>query len=211
MGKGKNKKNTKPKTDSNPLKSVNLSFPETMSAEDIQHVIARAILEAEEIKTQNDQAQRQKEHEEFLKNLGYKEHKSKIKSLFNRVYIVLVIIFGCKKTIKGDRATFALVKTGVYMIAWILRAVFFILAITALFFIPYQLKHTLDGNYPLMISLIILSVAVSILFFVISGLFRMSTLEIDNINDRNYMFGLFASITSIVSIVVAIIAVIKGV
>jgi hypothetical protein len=41
-------------------------------------------------------------------------------------------------------------------------------------------------------------------------MFRMASIEIEKIEDRNYLFGLFASVASIVSIVIAIIAVVKG-
>ena len=49
-----------------------------------------------------------------------------------------------------------------------------------------------------------------ILAFVFSRLFRMAGIEIDNLDDRNYLFGLFASITSLISIIIAVIAIVKG-
>ena len=50
MGKIRNKKKPKQNIASNPSQFVNISLPENMSAEEMQHLIAFAIVEAEEIK-----------------------------------------------------------------------------------------------------------------------------------------------------------------
>ena len=50
----------------------------------------------------------------------------------------------------------------------------------------------------------------AVVSFLLSRMFRMASIEVDKIEDRSLLFGIFASITSIVSIVVAIIAVVQG-
>lgn len=42
--------------------------------------------------------------------------------------------------------------------------------------------------------------------FLFSRMFRMASIEVNKIEDRNLLFGIFASVTSIVSIVIAVIA-----
>ena len=48
---------------------------------------------------------------------------------------------------------------------------------------------------------------VALLIF--SRVFRIASIEVDEIRDNNYLFGLFAALTSIVSIIVAIVALLK--
>ena len=55
MGKIRNKKKSKQNIASNPLQSVNISLPANMSAEEMQHLIANAIIEAEDIKAQKEE------------------------------------------------------------------------------------------------------------------------------------------------------------
>ena len=43
----------------------------------------------------------------------------------------------------------------------------------------------------------------------VSRVFRIAAIEVDEIRDNNYLFGLFAAMTSIISIIVAIIALAK--
>ena len=58
MRKGRNKKKSKQNIASNPLQSVNISLSENMSAKEMQHIIANAIIEAEEIKAQKEEQNR---------------------------------------------------------------------------------------------------------------------------------------------------------
>ena len=43
----------------------------------------------------------------------------------------------------------------------------------------------------------------------ISRIFRIAAIEVDEIRDNNYLFGLFAAMASIISIIVAIVALLK--
>ncbi len=43
---------------------------------------------------------------------------------------------------------------------------------------------------------------------IMSGIFRMASIEVDSFEDRNFLVGLFAAITSIISIAVAIVAIV---
>ena len=49
--------------------------------------------------------------------------------------------------------------------------------------------------------------AVGLMLLFVSGLFRMAGMEIDDMDDRSYLLGLFACVTSIVSIVIALITI----
>lgn len=93
MGRGRGKKKVKPNTDLSSLKAANISLPENINAKEMQHVIAHAILEAEEIKNQKEKKQHEAALAEWRKIIGYKEHKNGIKRFFNDIKISFKILF----------------------------------------------------------------------------------------------------------------------
>jgi hypothetical protein len=204
--KKKNKKQNK--------SEVKQAPPITLSGEDLQHLIAHAIIEADEIKEEALYKQQDAELLEWRAATGYKEFSDKsiflrsVKTFFNRFWCFIKLCFVPSKAIKGDRASFALMKLFLRIFfdfaKWILglSSLMFILYGIVLFFAPETMPVLWISN----IGLIILGITV----FFLSRMFRMASIEIEKIEDRNYLFGLFASVASIVSIVIAIIAVVKG-
>lgn len=207
MGKGKNKK-TKQNADSKPLQSVNINLPENMSAEEMQHIIACAIVEAEEIKIQKEEEQRKVALAKWRDKIGYKEYENKLKRFFNDVKVLKNILFLPKNDIKGDLASSVLLKTFIALFFWIMKWCSLLFAIFLIGCFPIQYIRGSISEFPWYLYMYCIPFAV--LTFIFSRLFRMAGIEIDNLDDRNYLFGLFASITSLVSIVVAVIAVAKG-
>ncbi len=69
--------------------------------------------------------------------------------------------------------------------------------------IQYLMGNTRQFPWLLYIDYILLAV----IAFLFSRLFRMASIEIDKLDDHNYLFGLFASITSFISIVIAVVAI----
>jgi hypothetical protein len=118
------------------------------------------------------------------------------------------LCFVQSKAIKGDRASFALMKMFLevfFSIAkWTLglASLCFVICGVVMFFGADTAQTTWFSNVGYILRGIVL--------FFFSRMFRMAIIEIDKIEDRNYLFGLFASVTSIVSILIAIIALLKG-
>ena len=208
MAKGK-KKNKKQNNS-----EVKQASPITLSGEDMQHLIAHAIIEADEIKEEALRKQQDAELLEWRVATGYKEFSDKskflrsVKTFFNRFWCFIKLCFVPSKAIKGDRASFALMK--LFLCAFFGFAKW-ILGLASLLFVVYGIalffaSETMPVLWISNIGLIILGITV----FFLSRMFRMASIEIEKIEDRNYLFGLFASVASIVSIVIAIIAVVKG-
>ena len=206
----KNKKKSKKQ---NKTEAKVVSVP-TSTDEQLQHLIARAIAEADEIKEQERRKQQDAELLEWRAATGYKEFDDKskllrgVKSFFNRFGCFIMLCFVPSKAIKGDRASFALMKLFLRIFfdfaKWILglASLLFVVYGIALFFAPETLPVLWISN----VGLTILGITT----FFLSRMFRMASIEIEKIEDRNYLFGLFASVASIVSIVIAIVAVVKG-
>lgn len=207
MGKGKNKK-TKQNADSKPLQSVNINLPENMSAEEMQRIIANAIVEAEEIKAQKEEEQRKVDLAEWHNKIGYKEYENKLKQFFNEVKVLKNILFLPKNDIKGDLASSVLLKSFIALFFWIMKWCSLLLAIFLISYLPARFFIEKMSSFPWLLYLYCIPFA--FLAFIFSRLFRMAGIEIDNLDDRNYLFGLFASITSLVSIIIAVIAIVKG-
>lgn len=208
MGKGKSKKKAKQNTSSNPLQSTNINLPENMNAEGMQHIIANAIVEAEEIKAQKEENHRKKVLAEWHKTIGYKEHENGFKQFCNYVYVFIKILFLPKKDIKGNTASSVLLILFIELFFGLMKWISLLLAILLLVCFPILYFMGNISQFPW--QLYSYCVPLALLAFIFSRLFRMAGIEIDNLNDRNYLFGLFASITSFVSIIIAVVAIVKG-
>ena len=204
MGKIRNKKKSKQNIASNPLQSVNISLPANMSAEEMQHLIANAIIEAEDIKAQKEEAALAEWHN----IVGYKKYKNKMKQFFNDVKAFTKILFLPKKYIEGDRASTILLKSVISLFFGLMKWCSLIIAILLIALVPAQYLMQNIAVLPWYQNVLFISFGV--LAFIFSRLFRMAAIEIDNLDDRNYLFSLFTSITSLVSIIIAVIAIVKG-
>lgn len=138
MRKIKNKKKSKQNIASNPSQSVNISLPENMSAEEMQHIIANAIIEAEEIKAQKEEEKRKAALAEWHNIVGYKEYQNKIKQFFNNVKTFTKILFLPKKYIKGDRASTILLKSVISLFFGLMKWCSLTLAVLLIAFVPAQ-------------------------------------------------------------------------
>ena len=93
MAKQKNDKKKRNKLD------VNIQVPPNMSAEDLQHIIANAIVEADEIKEENRRIRQENELKEWHSAIGYKEFTDKntvlrtLKTFFNRLCSFVRVCF----------------------------------------------------------------------------------------------------------------------
>ncbi len=80
----------------------------------------------------------------------------------------------------------------------------------AIVFCIYPLLQLFGLSTPIPWFQNVLYIMYGIIAFIFSRLFRMAGIEVEKIEDRNYLIGIFASVTSLISIVIAIIAVVKG-
>ena len=156
----------------------------------------------------------QKEHAEWRKDIGYKDYSDKtpfkkgILTFFNRLFCFFKVMFIPAKKVKGDMASFGLLQMSVsacFSLAKFISFLAFILLFfggIASFFIP------LETALPWTTS--VWCIFIGFGCFMFSRMFRMASIEIQKIEDRNYLFGIFASLASIVSIIIAIVSIAKG-
>lgn len=204
------KKNKKNKNASS--NNVNIVLPESLSADEMKNIFVEAMLEVEKRKSKVEEEKAAKELKEWQDSIGVKFYPKKKKIRFrwfkrtwNDIVVFFKMCFVSKDKIKGDRATTGLLKFFLGLIFELMKAALVLCSIALATFIPLQ--YLIDGITPLKVQENIFIGGFAILIFMLSRLFRIAGFEIEKIDDKNYLFGVLASITSIISIVVAIIAI----
>lgn len=197
MGKDRNKKNKQ--------KSVPIQAPQGFSAEEWSHIIAKAIEEAE----QNRRAKADKQREEDIKvwqeTVGYRDysnvHRPKrwMLKIFNVLRVLWKTSFVPRSKVMGDRITFSLLQMISAMCFGIIGVILLLVAI-ALIAIP--LVFALGGE-TIAWWQAVYSMVWGVLVFLISRLFRIASIELENMENRGYLLSICACIVSIVSLVVA--------
>ena len=164
------------------------------------------------LRLQKDKAD--KDLKEWRESLGIKEYPKdakirfrRAKQFFNTFGAFFRLSFISKKKIKGDRATTSLLKFFLVIIFDVAKFALMVWSVLLVLLIPLQ--YIVNSISILTIPQNILVFCFAILSFILSRLFRIASVEIENIDDKNYLFGVFASITSIVSIIVAIVSIFK--
>ena len=206
MAKDKKKSKKQNKVEAKPI-----SAP-LFTEEQMQHLIARAIVEAEEMRKEVQHEQKKTEREEWRAAIGYKEFRSKsalwrrIQTGWNSFLCFIKIFFVPAEKIKGDRAMVALMrvllKMSMVLAQWaMLFAGILCVAhgIGMFFWQEISLKWVISNLF---------EIVWGVPFFALAGFFRIASIEVEKIDDRNYLFGFFAVVTSIVSIVLAVVSVI---
>ena len=192
---------------------VNVVLPDSMSAEEMQQIITNALLAVEDAKEQKSKKQKEEERKCFREAMGYKDYphekgfKKSFLVFFNRVKVFFKLLFAPKHLIKGDTATFGLLKMSVEMFLWIAKWATMLFTVFVIAYIPLQYIVETIPILPVLSSVQLCVFAVS--SFILSRMFRMASIEVDKIEDRSLLFGIFASVASIVSIVIAVVAVLK--
>lgn len=208
MGKRRNKKNTKQNITPTPLQAVNINLPENMSMEEMQHMIACAIIEAEEIKAQKEEERHKIAQAKWHKKIGYKEYDNKFLQFLNDLKSFKNILVLPKKDIEGDRASVILLKLFLYLFFCIMQFFSLLFSVVFIAYVPIQYFREDMNKFPWYLYAYFAPLA--LFSFILARLFRMADAEIENIEDRSYLFGLFTSVTSFVSIIIAVVSIVKG-
>ncbi|MBD5631734.1 MAG: hypothetical protein HDP34_00690 [Clostridia bacterium] len=204
----KSQKIQKKKSVSNNIRPINIIPPENMTSDELQHIIANAILDAEYIKEQRIIEQKEKEKSDWREKIGAKKNKNKIKDIFNGLKVLFKVSFMPKKNIKGDSITIGLLKFFLSLFFDIVSVLLLLTGLYLIFIIHFQ--HLIINTPKLAISTNIISIAYGFLILVLSRLFRIASIETEQIEDRNHVFGIFTSVTSLISIIIAVVALVKG-
>lgn len=195
MGKKKQKQRNQNKVEN--VKSDTLMV---IDDERITKIIVNALTEYDKQKLEAAKVEKEKERETAEAKLGEKGNKGKFRA-------VLKILFRPKKYAKNMNAGAGLVRAALYAFYKLVELITLICAILFLAVIPLQ--YCIPSVVPMKWYLSVVSGVWSITLLLLSRMFRIAAIEVDEVKDNNYLFGLFTAVTSIVSAIVSIIALVK--
>ena len=195
MGKKKQKQKSQ-------IKVENVKADTLMPIDDerITKIIVNALAEYDRQKQKAAKEEAEKERKTAEAKLGIKGNKGKFRA-------VLKILFRPKKYAKNMNAGVGLVRVALYTFYKLVELINLICAVLFLAVIPLQ--YCIPSVVPMKWYLSVVSGVWGITLLLLSRMFRIATIEVDEVKDNNYLFGLFTAVTSIVSAIVSIIALVK--
>lgn len=197
MGKKKQKQKQKSQ-----IKVENVKSDTLMPIDDerITKIIVNALAEYDRQKQEAAKVEKEKERETAEAKLGEKGNKGKFPT------VLKAAIFP-KKYKENLTVNVGLLQYALKLLYWIIEVGLYIIA--ACLFLCLPLHNIIPQLTNVDIGLTIVFFVFSFPTFLLARIFRMAGIELDDITDSNYIFGLFAALTSIVSIIVAIVALLK--
>lgn len=195
MGKKKQKQRNQ-----NKVGNVKIDTLTTLDDERITKIIVNALTEYDKQKQEAAKVEKGKERETAEAKLGIKGNKGK----FTAVLKVMVFPKKYKKMLTVNTVLLRVALKSLYKIVEI---ILYIIAACLLLCLPLHniFPQLTNVDIGLTIALFVFSFPT----FLLARIFRMAGIELEDITDSNYIFGLFAALTSIVSIIVAIVALLK--
>lgn len=195
MGKSKQKQRNQ-----NKVGNVKIDTLTTLDDERITKIIVNALTEYDKQKQETAKVEKEKERKAAEAKLGIKGNKGKFRA-------VLKILFRPKKYAKNMNAGAGLVRVALYAFYKLVELITLICAILFLAVIPLQ--YCIPSVVPMKWYLSVVSGVWGITLLLLSRMFRIAAIEVDEVKDNNYLFGLFTAVTSIVSAIISIIALVK--
>ena len=181
-----------------------ITFPAGMSQAEMQHIIANAIIEAR--KADEDAKRKQKEAniQELQEAVGLKTFHDKnrflrgIKIAINKAKCFFKICFLPRKYIRGDRVTFGIMSMLLTLIFALVALVLYMVAI--LFFICGIIAFIRRQGAPLWGIEWYAFIPFSFSAFLFASIFRISAIETEKVEDRNYIQSLLNIVLAIIFI-----------
>ena len=195
MGKSKQKQRNQ-----NKVENVKIDTLTTLDDERITKIIVNALTEYDKQKQEAAKVEKEKEIETAEAKLGIKGNKGKFPT-------ALKAAISPKKYKENLMVNVGLLQYALKLLYWIIEVGLYIIA--ACLFLCLPLHNIFPQLTNIDIGLTIALFVFSFPTFLLARIFRMAGIELEDITDSNYIFGLFAALTSIVSIIVAIVALLK--
>lgn len=194
---GKKKRKQKVQNETRDVKNETFT---SLDDERITRIIVNALTEYDCQKQETANAEKEKERKTAESKLGIKGNKGKFLA-------ALKILIHPKKYAKDANAGAELVKLALRFFYKSIEWIVAICAVLLLAIIPLQ--YAISNITPMEWYINIICGVWGTALLLLSRVFRIAAIEVDEIKDNNYLFGLFAAMASIISIIVAIIAVVK--
>lgn len=211
MSKSKNKKKTKQSTrTSGKIVSSSIEFSKKdMSSDDLQETIVNSLLVYDQKKAEMAKQAEEDELQTRREAIGYKDYSNRklipriIMIFLNRLKVFIRVLFMPKEKIRGEYMTTSLMSTAVSSLFGLIKWMLWIIA--AVLLLRYPLSFVVPSIPTIKMSLYLVYIGISILAFVFAQVFRIVSIEMEKMQDRNYVVDIFAAVTAIVSIIISLV------
>lgn len=200
------KKKTKAKKQVTTQKQTSNGTFLQITAEELQNIIANALLQAEEQRKQIEQDKQERQCQEWKERVGYKDYSKTNKMIawilkaINNTICFFKIMFAKPEKIRDDRTIMAVLNLELSSSYAFREAISFLISLCLIAFIPFQyFVHFF--SVPWYVNIVF--VVFAFYFFYLGSKFRRMAYEVDNIKDNNLIVGLIALNHSNISIVLA--------
>lgn len=180
--------------------SIKAECSAVIDDERIAKIIVNALTEYDKQKQEKAKAESEEKSKADETRLGINGNKEKIRDVFK-------ILFHPKKYAKNMNVETALVKLALQSFYKIVEWIALICAIIFIASIPLQ--YCIPSVTPMEWYLSLVSGMWGVTLLLLSRIFRIAAIEVYEVKDSNYLFGLFAAVMSVVSAIVSIIALVK--
>lgn len=190
-----------------------VTVPASMSQAEMQHIIANAIIEAQKEKEDAKQKQKEANIRELQEAIGLKEYNDKnrllriIKTAINRIKCFFKICFLSRKNIKGDRVTFGILSMLLTLVFALVSLVLYV--VSFIFFVCGIIALIRGQGAPLWGIEWYAFIPFSFAAFIFASIFRISSIEIEKVEDRDYIQSLLNIVLAIIAAVFAYLSLIK--
>ena len=173
--------------------------------------LAAAIVKAQKIEKENEEKARKAALSKWEKEIGYNNHADKqglsrnVLCFFNRIKVVWNIMFISKKKHIVTSPTSAFIQGLTASFFGVIQKLLVFLAVSFLAVIIYHpgvkyglLEYFMCGSF-------------AVLSFMLSRMFRLMTIEIEQMSNREQVLGVFTAVVSVIPLIEKIVELFKGV
>ena len=163
--------------------------------------LAEAIIRAQKLAEENEAKRKEKELSEWRKSIGYKSHSDKKglkKKLFvfcNAIKVFFNLMFFSKKNKLKVSATGAFMQS---ITASFFNLIKFMLWVLAVAFLSMAFCH---GNIAFGLTDYLYYIGFACIAFVLSGIFRLMAIEVEQMSDGERIIGIFTAVLSVVPMI----------
>lgn len=204
--KNKRESNTSGTKNAPPL---NITMSDGMSASEMQSLIVSALLEYDQKKQERDKQIEANALNEWRQRIGYKDFSDRkflsriVLTIANSLMTLLKVLFMRKKQITGDFATISLMRIAVSLVFSIAKWVLW--GISTFLFLAYPCSLIVPGIPEIRFSEAVLHIEIGLITLLFAQLFRIASIEIEKMKDRNYIVDIFAAVAAVAAIIISLV------
>ncbi len=207
MNKSRKRKEKPKETQNTP--PLNITMPSGMSNAEMQALIVSSLLEYDRQKQVLEKQKDDAERKEWQSRIGYKDYSDRrlvpriFLSVVNSLWSFVRLLFMPKKSISGDHATVGLMKIAVSLAFSLAKWVLWVVSAVLLLVYPCSLVIPSISKMPFSDAVPYIEFGLISLLF--AQLFRIASIEIEKMKDRNYLVDIFAAVAAVAAIVISLI------